>query len=343
MTQNSKLKTVFAPHLNRNIVFGRKRPDPSHPKLSLSNYLRANLPAPPSSADYTSKASQSLSNIFLNDVEGICVISGGYHIVGVETGNAGDIFIPTSTQLNKDYSAIGGYVPGDPNTDNGCDEVTAMNYWVQHGFANGTKLLAWISVDPTNPIEVMQALYYFENLFLGMELPDAWISPFPEANGFTWDVAGSPNPENGHCVIGAGYRAPGITIVGYTPAGLIIDTWGLLGILTWAAIAEYCVEKNGGGLYVFLTPDQLAKSQTIAPNGIAWSNLIADFDALGGNVPIPAPTPPGPTPPTPTTVTLAQATQWALAGLVKSPFVITRPQAEQIVRKSLTSNWPKGS
>jgi len=346
------MRTVFLPKLNKNIVFGRRHPPAGLQHLRLSNYLRASLPAPPVSVDYSSKASQELANIDENDNLGDCVIAGGYHIVGIETGNAGDEFIATNAQITADYSAIGGYVPGNPNTDNGCDLPTALGYWTAHGFANGTKLLGWLSVDPTNVTEVQQALYLFENLMLGLDLPDAWITPFPSANGFTWDVAGNPDPENGHCIIGAGYAAPGQKIVGYNAAGLIIDTWGMLGILTWAALAEYCSAKNGGELYVLLTPDQVTKGQTVAPNGVSWTALISDFDALGGNVPVPTPTPvvnpptpvnpPAPTPPTPTTgVTLAQATEWATTGLAKSPFLITRLQAESIVKKSLTNNWPK--
>lgn len=351
------MRSVFLPKLNRNIVFGRKRPHPGAQCLHLRNYLRSSLPTPPPSADYTSKASQELSNIDENDSLGDCVIAGGYHIVGVETGNAGNQFIATNAQITKDYTAIGGYIPGNPNTDNGCDIPTALGYWATHGFANGTKLLGFLAVDPTNVTEVQQALYLFENLMLGLELPDAWISPFPSGNGFTWDIAGNPDPENGHCIIGAGYAATGTKILGYNAAGLIISTWGMLGILTWAALAKYCSAKNYGELYVLLTPDQVTKGQTIAPNGVSWSELISDFDALGGNVPVPTPTPvpvnpptptppnptpPTPTPPTPSTgVTLAQATQWATEGLKKSPFVITRPQAESIVKKSLTTNWPK--
>ena len=105
------MKSVFAPHLNRNIVFGRKRPK-SRQCLRLSNYLRASLPAPPTSMDYTPKANSSLVNIYGNDQLGDCVIAGGYHVVGVETGNAGNQFIASSTQITNDYSAIGGYVPG---------------------------------------------------------------------------------------------------------------------------------------------------------------------------------------------------------------------------------------
>jgi hypothetical protein len=115
----------------------------------------------------------------------------------------------------------------------------------------------------------------------------------------------------------------------------------MLGIITWAALAEYCSSKNYGELYVLLTPDQVTKGQTIAPNGVSWSDLIGDFDALGGNVPVPTPVdPPTPTPTPSTGVTLAQATQWANEGFKKSPFLITRPQAESIVKKSLSKNWP---
>ena len=44
--------------------------------------------------------------------------------------------------------------------------------------------------------------------------------------------------------------------------------------------AAYGVNAAGGELYAVLSPDQLARGQQRAPNGIAWSNLIADFDAL---------------------------------------------------------------
>jgi len=293
------IKSVLAPHLGRTVKFGRKRPMPGAPKFRLRRYLR--LPTVPPSADYSAKAASVLSNIYLNDQLGDCVIAGGYHIVGTETGNADNLFTATNDQIIADYGSIGGYVPGDPNTDQGCDEQTALNFWTSNGFANGTKLLGWMAVDGSNKQELMAACYLFENLFFGIELPDAWISPFPSGNGFTWGVAGDPDPQNGHCVVG----------VGYDTSGIKIDTWGLLGTLTYDAIAKYCVAAAGGEVYVLLTPDQLAKGQQKAPNGIAWADLISDFTDLGGSIiapPSPAPTPGGQTP------TLDQVMQWASQG-----------------------------
>jgi hypothetical protein len=270
---------------------GRRRPVALGPRLSLRSYLKLLAP-PPLSADYTAKATTALAEMYLNDQLGDCVIAGGYHAVGVETGNAGDLFLATAAQITADYSAIGGYVPGNSSTDNGCDELTALNYWGHTGFADGTKLIGYLAVDPSNQQEVESAIYLFENLFCCMELPSAWITPMPSASGFTWDVAGAPVPDNGHCVAG----------VGYGPAGVTISSWGMLGTLTWAAVAEYTAASNGGSLYVMLSPDQLAKGQVKAPNGVDWVSLIEDFNAMGANPPIPVPTTtPAPThTPTPT-------------------------------------------
>jgi hypothetical protein len=277
----------------KTVVLGRKRPTPGAPKLCLSKYLKTvALPTPPASCNYTAKAANALSNMYLNDQLGDCVIAGGYHIVGTETGNAtGTPFVATSAQIIADYSAIGGYVLGNPATDQGCDEQTAMNYWKSHGFADGTKISGWLSVDATNQTEVMQAMYLFENLLFGLELPDAWINPTPSASGFVWGD-GQPDPDNGHCIIGVGYNSTGVQI----------DTWGMIGTVTWAAVSHLCSAAGGGELYVLLTPDQIAKGQQVAPNGVAWSALIADFDALGGSVPVPAPPAPTPVPPTPVPV-----------------------------------------
>jgi len=289
------MKKVHSPFHGRDVKFGRKRPT-SRPRLHLKSYLTA-LPAPPASCDYSPKALPVLSDIMQNDQLGDCVIAGGYHIVGVETGNCGPIFHANSAQVTKDYSAIGGYVPGDESTDNGCELPVALDYWTKHGFANGTKLVGHLAVDAADKNEVMLACHLFENLYIGMGLPDHWVNPMPSGSGFKWDVAGAPVPENGHCVMGMGYDTNGVKI----------DTWGMLGTLTWAALAKYAAAHGGGELHVMLSPDQLAKGQTKAPNGIDWSALLADFNAMGGHAPIPNPTPnPPPAPVTGVSLGLAQ-------------------------------------
>jgi hypothetical protein len=191
--------------------------------------------------------------------------------------------IPLSnTEIIGLYSAIGGYVPGDPSTDQGCDEQTALNYWENNGAlpphkTNPTgqhRIAGWMTVDSTNAEECQTALWLFENLYFGIELPDAWINPVPKASGFTWDVAGDPDPNNGHCVAGVGYNSTGIAI----------DTWGMTGVMTYAAVAKYPKQASGGELYTVVSMDAISKANEKAPNGFDWSQLIADFDSMGGNV-----------------------------------------------------------
>lgn len=281
------VKSVYLPHLGRHAKLGRRRPIARGPRLSLRRYLTGALPRPPARIDYSPAAESALENVYLNDELGDCVIAGGYHIVGTLTGNAGRLFTATKEQIIADYSAIGGYDPSaklvpEPDgtlrnpTDNGCNEQDALNYWTETGFKDGTRMLGWVAIDARSSVEVQTAVWLFENVLFGMELPDYWIHQgMPQGSGFVWDVAGAAVQDNGHAVCG----------VGYDEHGVAIDTWGLRGCLTYAAAAKYAVNAAGGELYAVLSPDQLARGQQRAPNGIAWSNLIADFDALGGNVP----------------------------------------------------------
>lgn len=309
--------------------FGRSRPVALGPHFKLGNYLRATLPTPPPSEDYSPSARASLSNILGNDSLGDCVIASGYHVEGVATGNAGACYVPPLADVISDYSSIAGYVPGDPSTDNGTDEITALNWWTKNGFKNGTKLPGWATVDGTNRSQVMSAVQLFEHVMLCLELPNTYVNPFPSGDGFTWDV-GTPNPDQGHAIMACGYNSTGVKIC----------TWGMLGTLTWAALASLCVPSAGGGTYVVLTPDIIAKGATKAPNGFAWGDLIADIDTMGANIPIPPPPAPSPAPPG-TVVTLAQAQAWAVGGLARGHALMTRQTAEQLAASALAAGWPK--
>jgi hypothetical protein len=248
---------------------GRKRPPNGRAKLRFADYIQPSLPPPPPSCDYTGPATAVLGQMFLNDQLGDCVIAAGAHLVGLETSNAGDAFVYSDAQVLADYEAIGGYNPNDPSTDQGCDEQTAFQYWQRTGFADGTLLDKYLGLDATNPTQIQQAMYLFENLFFGVELPDAWVTPFPSSSGFVWDT-GTPNPNNGHAFLGVGYNTQGVQI----------DSWGLKGTVTWAAITTLCGPSGGGQLYALLTPDQIPKATQRAPNGLDWATLQSDFDAL---------------------------------------------------------------
>jgi len=211
--------------------------------------------------------------MYMNDKLGDCVIAEMLHSVGVFTGNAngGTPAKFTNSQVESLYSAIGGYVPGDPSTDNGCDEVTAMDYWKSKGAPSGQNQIAgWISVSGSHPERYTAALWLFENLMFGVELPDAWISPFPSASGFHWDVAGSPDPNNGHSFLG----------VAYDKNEVWINTWGMFGSLSEAAIAKYATTSGSGELYTVLSEEIIVRASAKAPSGFNFEQLLADLAAL---------------------------------------------------------------
>ena len=270
------IKSIKQPGSGRTFRLGRKRPIARCPRLRLRNYLLRGLPAPPVACDYTKQATSALAKIFDNDQLG-CVVAGMAHVVGVLTGNAGmPPFLYSDQQIIGLYSAIGGYVPGKPDTDQGCNEQTALNYWENNGAPSGSHRIAgWLSVNAADPTEYRAALWLFENLYFGIELPDKWVNPMPSAPGFVWDAAGPPDPENGHCVVGVGYNNKGVTIA----------TWGMTGLMTDHAIAKYATPDAGGELYTVVSQDAIDKASQKAPNGFDWSQLLADFDSMGGNVP----------------------------------------------------------
>jgi len=250
---------------------GRNRPPVGKRKMHFRDYRTGvPLPVPPATCSYAPKAAGALKQMYLNDELGDCVIAGIAHLQGVFTGNAGaapEQF--TRDQIIALYSAIGGYIPGHDDTDNGCDERSALSYWQTNGAPFGqNQISGWLSVDGTNSHQVRQALYLFENLVFGIELPDKWINPAPSAPGFVWDVAGPADPDNGHCFVG----------VGYDQTGVQISTWGMLGKMTDQAIAAYASASGSGELYVVLTPAIIAKATQKSPAGFEFAQLAADFE-----------------------------------------------------------------
>ena len=253
---------------------GRKRPVARGPRLSLGNYLLASLPAPPVESLYGPKALPGLSQMYANDTLLDCTSAGAFHIANVFEANAGTPVVFTDDQVIAFYSATTGYIPGDPATDQGGDEQTVLNYWRQKGLLpdGSHKIAGWTAVNGADKTEVMTALWLFENLYFGVELPDAWVDGMSTMkDNFTWDVAGDPDPENGHCFVSTGY----------SPVGLRICTWGMVGTLTWAAAAKYATTADSGELYTILSQDAIMKANAKSPSGFDLTQLTADLQAIG--------------------------------------------------------------
>ncbi len=294
--------------------------------------------------DYSAAAMTVITQIEGNDQYGDCVEAEDAHYVGVVTGNANSLYSYKPAQALADYSAITGFNQNDPSTDQGTDPTVDLNYRVATGYADGSKDAGYALVDATNQNEVAYAIAEFGNLKMWFGIPDSIVNNIPSQSGFVWDVsAGAPDQNNGHCIGAAGFNVTKIQAVGVTAQGILVMTWGMLGIITWAAVAAWFSSVAGGGLAVRVTTDWINKQSGVAPSGLNLAALLTAFDTyFGGNLPIPAPTP-GPTPspsPTPSTVvTLAQAQGWAANGLNKGHFLMTRAQAIQAADAGLATGW----
>jgi len=336
-------RRIHVPELGRHIVIGGCRL-PVHPPhgFKLKDFLTAPPPAP-TTCDYSAAAMAVIKQIEGNDVLGDCVIAENAHYIAVVTGNSGNgLYSYTTAQTEADYSAITGYNPADPSTDQGTDPIVDLNYRVANGYADGSKDAGWALVDATNKNEVAYAIATFGNLLMWFGIPDSIVNSMPSASGFVWDVnAGAPDGNNGHAIGAAGFNVTKIQTVGVTARGVLVMTWGMLGIITWAAVAAWFSSVNGGGMAVRVTTDWINKQSGKSPSGLNLAALLTAFDTyFGGNLPIPAPTP-GPAP-TPTTgVTLAQAQAWQAAGINAGHVIMTKAQAAAAGAAGLAARWPK--
>ena len=257
---------------------GRKRPSvtsTSHPHLfkSVRRYMSAPLPVAPNSFDYTTAAATACADILGNSTLGDCTAAGAGHIIDAMTANAGAPVVIQTADAIKFYSLTTGY-DGTPATDLGGDEVTVCTYWQQHGYdgAGCNAIAGYLEIDEADEALVKSCCWLFGSLYFGLELATPWTQI--GGSGFTWDVGSPPNPEDGHCVAG----------IGANPNGILVDTWGLTGTITWAAIKQFCAESAGGNLFAILTQDAINSASAKAPSGFDFAALVADFNQLGGSV-----------------------------------------------------------
>lgn len=334
---------VWAPHLNRTVVIGgMKLPSAHAPMLRLSSYLdKVTLPPMMPTVDWSAPAMSVIQNVEGNDSIGDCVLAEEAHFIGVVTGNAGTLYSYSQAQTIAAYSAITGYNPANPSSDQGTDPTVCMNYFTQNAYADGTKLDGWVSVDATSISEVQFAIGGLGNLKIWLSLPDAYINPFPSSSGFLWGT-GTPNPQQGHCIGSPAYNSP--RIVGSNSQGVQVMSWGLVGTMTWAGLAQLCVPAAGGGLAVRLTRDWMNKANGNTPSGFAYADLVSDVNKFfGANIPAPpGPVKPPLPPPAPpgTVVTLAMAQGWAAAGIAQGDPLQDQTQASANASAGLTAGWP---
>lgn len=225
--------------------------------------------APAKCSDYVSAVTRQAPGgwgMYLNNQVGDCVPAAACHGVMLRTANAGKIVIPTDTQCLAAYETVGGYVPGDPETDTGCDEGAMCEYMIATGIA-GQKDTATAPIDPTNIEHVKWSVQLFGSAMLGIIVDERMEDEF--ANGQPWETPADPRDPNagGH----------GVPFVSYDASYAYVVTWGGLQAVAWplVASANFLEEAHGSVAVDFL------RAGGTAPSGFDLQTLLADLGALG--------------------------------------------------------------
>lgn len=264
---------------------GRLPAEPARPHLKFGAYLALELPAPPASADWLTPVPAADWGMLANDRYGDCTCAGvGHKRIGDVYVNQGAVLTVTDDDALGLYSAVTGFTPADPSTDQGAVCQDVLDFWRKHGFL-GEKIVAFAKVDLSNVTEIKQAISLFGQIYCGFNFPGSAMDQFN--SGQPWDVVKGATIEGGHCV----------TIGAYDKTGLECVTWGKVQKLTWAFLKKYFDEA-----WVIIGPDFINAQTGKDAQGLDLYTLGQDFASLTGEPnPVPAPQPqPTPTPvPTP--------------------------------------------
>lgn len=236
---------------------GKLSPKHDPRDLKLSDYLKVSfLPPLPEKADWTQ--GQTAFGMMANDTVGDCTCATVGHAVQVWTANASsEVTVPDADVLGL-YSAVTGYDPNDPSTDNGAVLQDVLKYVQKQGVAGHT-LQAYVGVDPKNHDHMKATIALFGGVAIGVEFMQAW--------------EGMPRWTNTNGPIAGGHA---IWACAYDPAGLTVISWGGLYWVDWDAIDARCDEA-----WAVLSPDwQMPDGMTPAAFDVA--QLQADLALVQG-------------------------------------------------------------
>ena len=196
-----------------------------------------------------------------NDQVGDCTCAAVGHVIQQWTAytDATPVAMDDAEVLEA-YSAVSGYVPGDPATDRGALCADVLRFWATAGMTTPDggpdTLTGAAALRPRDASAVRRAITTFGNVYAGIALPlsaqteDVWAA-----------TSDAPGSWGGHCV----------PLVGYNATGPICVTWGALKQMTWEWWATYAEEA-----YALLSPDWLRATGT-DPAGVDWARLEADM------------------------------------------------------------------
>jgi hypothetical protein len=251
---------------------------------------------PPPAVDYYSQVPPQTWGMDGNDAVGDCTCAEVDHTTKARQIAAGNAEVQSrAAEVLAAYSAITGYNPNDPSTDQGAEMQAVRDYWRKHGVTLGghpDKILMFAEIDHRNLLLVRWAVDRFGAVGLGFNFPASAMDQFNR--GKPWTVVSGSPIDGGHAVTMAGYDAQYAYVI----------TWGRVQRMDWAFFTAYVEEA-----WVDLDESFVNSVSGQDPFAETLHGLGEQFAQLTGQpnpVPVPAPTPTPPPAPTPNAFPSAQ-------------------------------------
>lgn len=219
-------------------------PDFYRPRLWLDDFVPKNVE--PQTADWWTGVPDFPMD--LNDSLGDCGIAGmDHHQMSESQFGSGTCQSWGEATCLTLYEQLGGYVPGNPETDNGTVLQDNLDFWRKNAI-DGSQILAYGALRTWRRAARVHALRVFGPGYIGLMLPVSAEQQFPNA----WTlVPGSP-PAGGHCVTQAG-EVLGTNEIRLTTWGDLISASTGFFMATvseyWVIITEAGIERNGANQY----------------------------------------------------------------------------------------------
>jgi hypothetical protein len=219
----------------------------------------ASLPVPPQ----TFGRSGLVKNYGMldNDTLGDCVPAGTDHLIMLRNAVQNVTVNFTDANTVADYSAMTGYSPYVPFSDQGTDMQAAAAYWQNTGMIDSAgarhKIDAYVDIQIGNIDEVVLSSYLFVGTGIGVNLPTSAEAQF-DANE-PWSIVANDSIDGGHF----------FPIIDRTASGnLVAVTWGREQELTVAWLQKYMNFGIG-----YLSKDILNDITQLSPDAYNYDML----------------------------------------------------------------------
>lgn len=192
---------------------------------------------------------------------GDCTCADSAHTLMLRTNANGAMVRPTDEQVVALYEAVGGYIPGRPETDQGAVEAQVCQYLKETGFV-GHKIDDYANLDPSNLDSMRWSVELFGSCRLGVNMPNSAMDQFDA--GQPWDVTADDGGSAG------GHDVP---LVHYGDLFYVV-TWGKLQPVTEAFLRKYVEEAHAELAYDWIAANGRS------PGGFDLATLAGDLSEL---------------------------------------------------------------